>query len=132
MEYISLGNDTILIVDDSKFIAQAYSHILVNLGYRVLIARDGKTGLFAAITRSPRLILLSMFMPDMDGPEALRTLKQTPSTKDIPVVVIRSLSKEYGKKLMQDGAAGYFEKCSMTPEKLGDAVSGILNRTIGS
>jgi CheY-like chemotaxis protein len=132
MEYIFLGNDTILIVDDSKFIAQAYSNVLASLGYRVLSARDGKAGLFAAITHSPLIFFLSMFMPDMDGPEALRTLKQTPSTKDIPVLVISSLSKEYGKKLMQDGAAEYFEKCSMTPEKLGDAVSEILNRTIGS
>jgi CheY-like chemotaxis protein len=121
-----------LIVDDSKFIASAYSHILVSLSYRVLIARDGKTGLFCCDSPQPRLILLSMFMPDMDGPEAPRALKQTPSTKDIPVLVISSLSKEYRKKLMLDGAAGYFEKCSMTPVKLGDAVSEILNKTIGS
>jgi CheY-like chemotaxis protein len=132
MEYIFLGNDTIWIVDDSKFIAQAYFNALASLGYRVLIAGDGKAGLFAAITRSQRLILLSMFMPDIDVPEALRTLKQTRSTKDIPVLVISSLSKEYGKKLMQDRAAGYFEKCFITPENLGDAVSGILSRTIGS
>jgi CheY-like chemotaxis protein len=43
-----VSNDVILIVDDSKFIAQAYSRVLLGLGYRVLIACDGKTGLFAA------------------------------------------------------------------------------------
>ena len=43
-----LSNDVVLIVDDSKFIAQAYSRVLLGLGYRVLIACDGKTGLFAA------------------------------------------------------------------------------------
>jgi hypothetical protein len=41
-----VGNDVVLIVDDSKFIAQAYSRGLLGLGYRVLIACDGKTGLF--------------------------------------------------------------------------------------
>jgi CheY-like chemotaxis protein len=123
-----LNNDIILIIDDSKFIAHAYSEILRGLGYRVLIACDGKTGIFAAANCSPSLILLSTLMPDMDGPEALRTLKQTPSTKDIPVLVISSSSKEYGEKLIQEGAAGYFEKGSMTPETLENAISGILKK----
>ena len=119
-----MPNDVILIIDDSKFIAHAYSKILLGLGYRVLIACDGKTGIFAAANCSPSLILLDMLMPDMDGVEALRTLKQTPSTTNIPVLVISTLSETNGKKLIQEGAAGYFEKGSMTPEKLENAISG--------
>jgi CheY-like chemotaxis protein len=69
-------------------------------------------------------------MADMDGPEALRTLKQTPSTKDIPVLVISSFSKEYGEKLIQEGAAGYFEKGSMTRETLENAISGTLKKRL--
>ena len=60
-----MNNDLILIVDDSKFIAQAYSRLLLGLGYRVLIACDGKTGSFAAESCNPSLILLDMLMPDM-------------------------------------------------------------------
>jgi CheY-like chemotaxis protein len=125
-----LTNDIILIIDDSKFIAHAYSKILLGLGYRVLIACDGKTGIFAAANCSPSLILLDMLMPDMDGVEALRTLKQTPSTSDIPVLVISSLSEKNGVKLIQEGAAGYFEKGSMTPETLENAISGILKKRL--
>jgi CheY-like chemotaxis protein len=119
-----------LIIDDSKFIAHAYSKILLGLGYRVLIACDGKTGIFAAANCSPSLILLDMLMPDMDGVEALRTLKQTLSTSDIPVLVISSLSEKNGVKLIQEGAAGYFEKGSMTPETLENAISGILKKRL--
>jgi CheY-like chemotaxis protein len=126
----SLTNDIILIIDDSKFIAHAYSKILLGLGYRVLIAFDGKTGIFAAANCSPSLILLDMLMPDMDGVEALRTLKQIPSTSDIPVLVISSLSEKNGVKLIQEGAAGYFEKGSMTPETLENAISGILKKRL--
>ena len=54
----------ILIVGDSKFIAQAYSRVLLGLGYRVLIACGGKIGLFAAENCNPSLILLDMLMPD--------------------------------------------------------------------
>jgi two-component system sensor histidine kinase/response regulator len=110
-----VSNDVILIVDDSKFIAQAYSRVLLGLGYRVLIACDGRTGLFAAESCNPSIILLDMLMPDMDGAQVLRKLKLTPATTHIPVLAISSLSEKNGKKLIQEGAAGYFEKGSMTP-----------------
>ena len=71
-----------------------------------------------------------MLMPDMDGVDVLRTLKQTQSTTDIPVLIISSLSKKNGEKLIQEGAAGYFEKGSMTPEKLENAISGILKKRL--
>ena len=59
-----------------------YSRLLVGLGYRVLIACDGKTGLFAAESCNPSIILLDMLMSDMDGVEAQRRSKQTPSTEE--------------------------------------------------
>ncbi len=125
-----MDSDVILIVDDSKFIAQAYSRVVMGLGYRVLIACDGKTGLFAAESCKPNLILLDMLMPDMDGLEVLRTLKRTPSTTNIPVLVTSSLSEKNSKKLIEEGAMGYFEKESMTQEKLESAISGILKKRL--
>lgn len=125
-----VNSEMILIVDDSKFIAQAYSRVLLGLGYRVLIACDGKTGIFAAESCKPSLILLDMLMPDMDGLEVLRTLKRTPSTTNIPVLVTSSLSEKNSNKLIEEGAAGYFEKGSMTQEKLENAISGILKKRL--
>jgi CheY-like chemotaxis protein len=125
-----LNNDVVLIVDDSKFTTQAYSRVLLGLGYRVLIACDGKTGLFAAESCHPAIILLDMLMPDMGGIEALRKLKQTSSTADIPVLIITSLSEKNRKTLIHEGAAGYFEKGSMTPETLENAVSTILKKRL--
>ena len=63
-----MSSDVILIVDDSKFMAQAFSRVLLGLSYR---ARDGKTGLFAAESCNPTLILLDMLLPDMDGVDVL-------------------------------------------------------------
>jgi CheY-like chemotaxis protein len=60
----------------------------------------------------------------------LRRLKQKPPTADIPVLIISTLSEKNGQKLMQEGAVGYFEKGSMTPEKLENAISGILKKRL--
>jgi len=125
-----LSDDVVLMVDDSKFIAQAYSPEMLGLGYRVLIACDGKTGLFAAESCNPSIVVLDMLMRDMDGVDVLRTLKQTQSTTDIPVLIISGRSEKNGEKLMQEGAAGYFEKGSMTSEKRENAISGILKKRL--
>jgi twitching motility two-component system response regulator PilH len=125
-----VDNDVILIIDDSKFITQAYSKVLMGMGYRVLIACDGKTGIFAAESCKPSLILLDMLMPDMDGREVLRTLKRTPSTVNIPVLITSSLSAKNADKLIEEGAVGYFEKGDMTEGKLENAVCGILKKRL--
>jgi CheY-like chemotaxis protein len=125
-----MSGDIILIVDDSKFIAQAYSKVLLDIGYRVLIACDGKTAIFAAESCSPTLILLDMLMPDMHGIDVLRALKRNSSTSHIPVIAISSLSDKNAKKLLEEGAAGYFEKGSMTHERLEQAISGILKKRL--
>jgi DNA-binding NarL/FixJ family response regulator len=59
-----------------------------------------------------------------------RTLKETTSTTNIPVLIISSLSEKNGEKLIQAGAAGYFAKGSMTPETLENAISGILKKRL--
>src|SRR5580658_4703103 len=102
----------------------------MGLGYRVLIACDGKTGIFAAESCKPSLILLDMIMPDMSGLEVLRTLKRTPSTLNIPVLITSSLSEKNADKLIEEGAVGYFAKGDMTEGKLENAVSGILKKRL--
>jgi CheY-like chemotaxis protein len=69
-------------------------------------------------------------MPDMDGVKVLRTLKQNPSTSHIPVVAVSSLAGTNGEKLIREGAHAYYEKGSMTAEKLEQAVSGVLNNRL--
>lgn len=123
-----MKNDTILIVDDSKTIALAYSSLLTGLGYRVLIACDGKTGIFAAESCNPSLILLDMLMPDMDGVAVLRTLKRNSCTSQIPVIAISSLSRKNAGKLIEAGAAAYCEKGEITEGKLEAAISEVFKK----
>jgi CheY-like chemotaxis protein len=78
----------ILLVEDNELNRDMLSRRLVRRGYEVEIAVDGREGLSMASASSPDLILLDLSLPEMDGWEVLRRLKQDPKMKSIPVVAL--------------------------------------------
>ena len=78
----------ILLVEDNELNRDMLSRRLVRRGYQVEIAVDGREGLLMAGASSPDLILLDLSLPEMDGWEVLRQLKQDPRMKHIPVVAL--------------------------------------------
>ena len=105
--------ESILLVEDSKFLRLTSERTLAKAGYRVLSTDDGEQVLRLAQEHRPDLILLDMILPRMGGPEVLRALKLDPVTAKIPVVVLSSLSQKNESKLKHDGAAAYFEKSKL-------------------
>jgi len=61
---------------------------LTTTGYRVLTASDGQTGLESALALQPRLIILDVMMPRMNGYSTARALKQNPATAGIPILMV--------------------------------------------
>lgn len=99
---------TILIVDDDPRMAERISRYLLQAGYNTLIATSGAEALTLAAREQPVAITLDIIMPDMDGWEVLQGLKNSPETKNIPVIIVTvSKDKELGFAL---GAAGYMTK----------------------
>lgn len=78
----------LLIVDDEVAILEALMDILEVEGYAVSTASNGAEGLASVGKSRPDLILLDLMMPVMDGQEMLRRLKDDPSLRTIPVVVM--------------------------------------------
>ena len=76
----------ILLVEDNEMNRDMLSRRLKRKGFEVLIAVDGQEGVNMAHSESPDLILMDMSLPVMDGWEAVRTLKDDPETKPIPVL----------------------------------------------
>jgi CheY-like chemotaxis protein len=122
--------ETILLVEDSKFLRVATERILTRAGYQVICAGDGDEALTLAGSRLPDLIVLDMLLPKLSGPEVLRSLKKNDLTAHIPVVVLSSLSQNNGPKLMQEGADAFIEKGSLLadPGRLLAAVMAALPR----
>ena len=78
----------VLLVDDDLDLRELMATQLKRDGWEVTTAPDGKAGLVAVAERKPRLILLDLMMPEMDGFGFLRMLRTRPEWYDIPVVVL--------------------------------------------
>jgi phosphoserine phosphatase RsbU/P len=81
-------NERILIVDDTPANIQILSGILKEKGYQLSIATNGKQALQVLEKIHPDLILLDVMMPEMDGFEACRQIKQSKALRDIPIIFL--------------------------------------------
>ncbi len=109
----------ILIIDDDQTIVSIWSMALRSENFEVVTASSGKDGIEKAHNDKPNFILLDQIMPDMKGNDALRILKQDPTTRDIPVAIASNYSEN---QMMQDainqGAVDYIMKYQIEPSDL--------------
>lgn len=84
----------ILIVDDDPVTLEMLEKILLQEGYWVAKATNGKEALYIADEYKPNLIILDIMMPIMDGTDTVGKLEKNPRTKNIPVLFLTSLISE--------------------------------------
>ena len=82
---------SILIVEDSKTQATILEHLLESAGYRVIVRYNGKDALNAVVLENPTLVLTDIVMPEMNGYELCRAIKDNPKTSAIPVILVTQL-----------------------------------------
>ena len=110
---------TVLIVDDMPNNISVLYETLIRFGYKVLVARDGKSAIEQAGLAQPDLILLDVMMPGMDGFETCRRLKQLEATRAIPVLFMTALAETIDKiNGFNMGAVDYITKPFQLPEVL--------------
>ena len=102
---------TVLIVDDSPVNLQMLGKLLKD-EWNVKVANHGKTALEIASSEDPPdLILLDVMMPELDGYTICRILKESPETRDIPVVFVTAMSQQEDEaKGLELGAIDYIIK----------------------
>jgi CheY-like chemotaxis protein len=89
----SVPNRSILIIDDDAAATDSLTDILAAEGYTVSTAKNGKLALAQlSSAQLPRLIILDLFMPEMDGWEFRREQLKNAKLRDIPVVVMTGAS----------------------------------------
>ncbi|MDD2734136.1 MAG: ATP-binding protein [Desulfuromonadaceae bacterium] len=110
-EHENKTENLILIVEDSLVQTEVLKRKLSREGYRVVVANNGAKGLSLARTLRPALILSDIVMPVMDGYRMCREIKDTPSLKKIPVVLLTQLYEpEEIIRGLESGADAYMTK----------------------
>ncbi len=102
---------TIMIVDDEEALVEIIRIKLESEGYNVMVAYDGKEALEKINKQKPNLILLDIMMPELNGFEVCKKLKNNESLKYIPVIMLSAKAQEVDiKKGREVGAIDYITK----------------------
>lgn len=123
----------IMIIEDDKELQEMYKLNFEMAGYKVFQEFDGLEGVSTIVDKKPDVILLDITMPNMDGFEFLKVMKENTSMS-IPVIVCTDRSdKETYDKTITGGAAGFILKVDYSGkqlvEKVGQIVDGIQYRS---
>lgn len=119
----------ILIIDDDKAINELVKINLELSGYKVIQALDGIVGFALAKQELPNVIVLDVMMPEVDGYTVAQRIRQNPSTKNIPIIMLTALSQLNDKvKGFDLGVDDYLVK-PFEMEELKVRVRALLKRT---
>ena len=122
-----MNEHRILVVEDNERNLKLVRDVLQFAGYDVVEARSGEQGVALANECTPDLVLMDLQLPNMDGTQALRLLRQSPRTREVPVVAVTAFAmKEDRDRALKAGFDGYLEK-PISVRALPDQVRGFLD-----
>ena len=117
-----MAKEKILIIEDEPDIVRMLEYNLKKEGFRVVSAPDGQEGLRQARKQCPDIILLDLMLPEIDGLEVCRALRQERDTAGIPVIMLTAKGRESDKVGgLELGADDYITK----PFSLGELIARI-------
>ena len=118
----------ILCVDDEPDILEILKYNLLNEGYSVSTAADGKSAIEMAYNISPNLIILDVMMPIMDGIEACEKLRSDDKFNDTIIMFLTARGEDYSHVAAYDAGADDYVTKPVKPKVLVSKVKGLLRR----
>lgn len=117
----------ILLAEDDLQLIDMYKKKFELEGFDVLLAEDGRKALEILKKEIPDIVLLDIMMPEVNGIEVLKEIRETPEMKDLLVVMLTNLGNEStAEEIYKYGATDYIVKSEMTPMQVADKVKEIL------
>lgn len=117
----------VLVVEDDKFLANAYRLKLTKIGFDIKMASDGKEAIEVLKTFTPDIIILDLIMPIQDGFTTLKLIKEDPNLKPIPVLITSNLGqKEDIQKGLDLGARDFMIKSDSSLDVLIQKINSIV------
>ncbi len=121
-------NQKILVVDDEEDILDLITYNLKREGYTVETAKNGKEAIKQALYHQPDLILMDVMMPEMDGIEACRLMRDSQILKNRPIVFLTARSEEYSELAGFDAGGDDYIIKPIKPRVLISRIKAILKR----
>jgi DNA-binding response OmpR family regulator len=116
----------VLVADDDVDVASLVAMSLKRAGFDVVTAEDGTDALEKALERAPDACVLDIMMPNLNGYEVVRRLKEDVATRDAPIVLLSAragaLDRDYGLRI---GADAYIRK-PFPPRQLSETLWALL------
>jgi len=100
-----MSKQKILLVDDEPDILEIIGFNLEREGYEVFTAPNGRKALEIARKQKPDLVLLDVMMPEMDGMDACRELREDPNLKDTLIAFLTARNEDYSQRAGFDAGA---------------------------
>ncbi|MGB3514940.1 MAG: ATP-binding protein, partial [Elainellaceae cyanobacterium] len=119
----------ILLAEDNEANIRTIASYLRAKGYQLILARNGQEAIALAQSECPNIILMDIQMPEMDGLEAMQTIRRYPQLTEVPIIALTSLAMEGDRdRCIAAGANDYLSK----PVKLKQLLMAIQNQlTLG-
>lgn len=115
----------ILVVDDEPDVLKVISLRLEKTGYEVFSGRCAREAFDLARQFMPDLIILDVYLPDINGDDVARTMKNDHRFKHIPIILISATTDSIAQRAKECGADGYIKK-PFEPEELIGEVKNII------
>ena len=123
-----MAKEKILIVEDEKDIVKMLDYNLKKEGFKTLSAHNGEDGLDMARKENPDLILLDLMLPEMDGLDVCKAIKNEAKTSHIPIIILTAKAQETDKIVgLELGADDYITK-PFSPRELIARIKAVLRR----
>jgi CheY-like chemotaxis protein len=117
---------TILIAEDHVDSREAMRELLEAFGFEVIEAGNGRQAVSVALEQRPRLILMDVMMPEMDGFQAIKELRNQPTTSTTPIIALTAM--DGARELALHAGANDFVRKPVDIRRLIGLVNGWISR----
>jgi len=118
---------SILLVEDDSFLIDIYTTKLKEAGFSIEVATEGEEGLRKLAEKKFNLLVLDIVLPQIDGWEILKKIKEKLGLKDLKVIILSNLGqKSEVEKGLKLGATKYLIKAHYTPSEVVEEIKKCL------
>lgn len=118
----------ILLVDDEPDILEIVSYNLVQEGFEIFTASNGREAILKAIKEVPDLIIMDVMMPEMDGMEACENIRRIPALNHVIITFLTARNEDYSQVAGFDAGADDYITKPIKPKLLVSKVKALLRR----